>query len=205
MITYTHQTAPTHMSKPTASALPIDVGDRVAPPVQIRITCGHDGLLGPGGHRWLANSEEVVLFNNAGAPAVRRCPACSLRWALTRPVSLPKRWDSSKSIALGFSIGGLVAQEIALRLDLVCRLVLAGTGPRSGESMDTGTPEGNQIFAAVAGLSASGRFAGFAFTLRLGCARPGCRRRYSPTRSDPHQRPRSSSNPETGASWRSVP
>jgi pimeloyl-ACP methyl ester carboxylesterase len=30
----------------------------------------------------------------------------------------------------------------------VRRLVLVGTGPRSGESMDTGTPEGKEIFSA---------------------------------------------------------
>ena len=49
---------------------------------------------------------------------------------------------------LGFSIGGLVAQEITLQA-LVRRLVLVGTGPRSGESMDTGTPEGKQIFGSA--------------------------------------------------------
>jgi pimeloyl-ACP methyl ester carboxylesterase len=50
---------------------------------------------------------------------------------------------------LGFSIGGLVAQEITLQApDLVRRLVLVGTGPRGGESMDTGTPEGQKIFGA---------------------------------------------------------
>jgi len=51
---------------------------------------------------------------------------------------------------LGFSIGGLVAQEITLQApDFVRRLVLVGTGPRSGESMDTGTREGKQIFGAT--------------------------------------------------------
>jgi pimeloyl-ACP methyl ester carboxylesterase len=51
---------------------------------------------------------------------------------------------------LGFSIGGLVAQEITLQGgDLVRRLVLVGTGPRSGESMDTGTPEGKEFFGAT--------------------------------------------------------
>ena len=46
---------------------------------------------------------------------------------------------------LGFSIGGLIAQEITLQApDLVRRLVLVGTGPRAGESMDTGTPEGKR-------------------------------------------------------------
>jgi pimeloyl-ACP methyl ester carboxylesterase len=51
---------------------------------------------------------------------------------------------------LGYSLGGLVAQEITLQApDLVHRLVLVGTGPRSGERMDTGTPEGKQIFGAT--------------------------------------------------------
>src|SRR6478609_4039042 len=51
---------------------------------------------------------------------------------------------------LGFSIGGFVAQEITLKApDLVRRLVLVGTGPRSGQGMDGGTPEGNRIFGAT--------------------------------------------------------
>jgi pimeloyl-ACP methyl ester carboxylesterase len=51
---------------------------------------------------------------------------------------------------LGFSIGGFVAQEITLKApDLVRRLVLVGTGPRSGQGMDGGTPEGKRIFGAT--------------------------------------------------------
>jgi pimeloyl-ACP methyl ester carboxylesterase len=51
---------------------------------------------------------------------------------------------------LGFSIGGFVAQEITLQApELVRRLVLLGTGPRSGEGMQGGTPEGNSIFSAT--------------------------------------------------------
>jgi pimeloyl-ACP methyl ester carboxylesterase len=51
---------------------------------------------------------------------------------------------------LGFSIGGLIAQEITLQApDLVRRLILVGTGPRSGESMDIGSPEGKEIFGAT--------------------------------------------------------
>jgi len=51
---------------------------------------------------------------------------------------------------LGFSIGGFVAQEITLQApDLVRRLVLVGTGPRSGEGMATLTPEAQEIFGAT--------------------------------------------------------
>jgi pimeloyl-ACP methyl ester carboxylesterase len=55
----------------------------------------------------------------------------------------------AKADVLGFSIGGFVAQEITLQApDLVRRLILLGTGPRSGEGMAGGTPEGNRIFGA---------------------------------------------------------
>ena len=51
---------------------------------------------------------------------------------------------------LGFSIGGFIAQEIALQVpDLVKRLVLVGTGPRGGEGMAARTPEAQRIFSAT--------------------------------------------------------
>jgi pimeloyl-ACP methyl ester carboxylesterase len=51
---------------------------------------------------------------------------------------------------LGFSMGGLIAQTLALaEPELVRRVVLVGTGPRSGEGMATLTPEAQQIFGAT--------------------------------------------------------
>jgi pimeloyl-ACP methyl ester carboxylesterase len=47
---------------------------------------------------------------------------------------------------LGFSLGGLVAQQLTLDRKHVRRLVLVGTGPRSGEGMATLTPEAKAIF-----------------------------------------------------------
>jgi pimeloyl-ACP methyl ester carboxylesterase len=48
---------------------------------------------------------------------------------------------------LGFSIGGTVTQALTLaEPQLVRRLVLVGTGPRSGEGMATLTPEAQRIF-----------------------------------------------------------
>jgi pimeloyl-ACP methyl ester carboxylesterase len=48
----------------------------------------------------------------------------------------------------GFSIGGMVAQNIAMqRPDLVRKLVLVGTGPRNGDSMQDLTPEAKAILA----------------------------------------------------------
>jgi pimeloyl-ACP methyl ester carboxylesterase len=50
---------------------------------------------------------------------------------------------------LGFSIGGMVAQEITLQApDLVRKLILVGTGPRGGEGMGSLTTVAKRIFAA---------------------------------------------------------
>jgi len=51
--------------------------------------------------------------------------------------------------ALGFSMGGFVAQQFTMdRPDLVRKLILVGTGPRSGEGMASLTPEAQEIFGA---------------------------------------------------------
>jgi pimeloyl-ACP methyl ester carboxylesterase len=50
---------------------------------------------------------------------------------------------------LGFSIGGLIAQQFTVdRPDLVRKLVLVGTGPKAGEGMQTLTTEAIGIFSA---------------------------------------------------------
>jgi pimeloyl-ACP methyl ester carboxylesterase len=68
----------------------------------------------------------------------------------TNAIAFIRALGLKEADVLGFSIGGLVAQEITLQApDLVRRLVSVGTGPRSGESMDTGTPEGARIFGAT--------------------------------------------------------
>ena len=52
--------------------------------------------------------------------------------AFTRALGL------NKADVLGFSIGGMVAQEIALQApDLVRKLILVGTGPRGGQGMES--------------------------------------------------------------------
>src|SRR5580700_4345288 len=49
--------------------------------------------------------------------------------------------------ALGFSMGGFVAQQFTIdRPDLVRNLILVGTGPRSGEGMASLTREAQEIF-----------------------------------------------------------
>src|ERR1700728_4280896 len=98
----------------------------------------------------LARDRGVILFNNAGVSSSTGEVPTTIEGMGANAIAFVKALGLKQIDVLGFSIGGLVAQEIALQApDLVRRLVLVGTGPRSGESMDTGTPEGSQIFGAT--------------------------------------------------------
>lgn len=97
-----------------------------------------------------AKDREVILFDNAGVSSSSGEVPETFAQMGANAVAFVKALGLKQVDVLGFSIGGLVAQEITLQApDLVRRLVLVGTGPRSGESMDTGTPEGNEIFGAT--------------------------------------------------------
>ena len=97
-----------------------------------------------------AKEREVILFNNAGVSSSSGDVPGSVREMGANAIAFIKALGLKQVDVLGLSIGGFVAQEITLQApDLVRRLVLVGTGPRSGESMDTGTPEGKHIFGAT--------------------------------------------------------
>jgi len=93
---------------------------------------------------------EVILFNNAGVSSSSGEVPTTFEKMGANAVAFIKALRLTKVDVLGFSIGGFVAQEIALQApDLVRRLVLVGTGPRSGEGMATLTPEAQEIFGAT--------------------------------------------------------
>ena len=98
-----------------------------------------------------AKDREVILFNDAGiSSSSGDVPTSVEEMAANAAAFIIKALDPTQVDVLGFSLGGLVAQELALaEPKLVRRLVLVGTGPRSGESMATGTPEGQKIFGAT--------------------------------------------------------
>jgi pimeloyl-ACP methyl ester carboxylesterase len=97
-----------------------------------------------------AKDREVILFNNAGVSSSSGEVPASVEEMARNAIAFIKALGLQRVDVLGFSLGGLVAQEITLQApDLVRRLVLVGTGPRSGESMATGTPEGAKIVGAT--------------------------------------------------------
>jgi len=98
----------------------------------------------------LASDREVILFNNAGVSSSSGEVPTRIEKMGANAVAFIKALRLTKVDVLGFSIGGFVAQEIALQApDLVRRLVLVGTGPRGGEGMATLTPEAQEIFDAT--------------------------------------------------------
>ena len=97
-----------------------------------------------------AKEREVILFNNAGVSSSSGEVPTTFEEMGGNAVAFIKALGLPKVDVLGFSIGGFVAQEITLQApDLVRRLVLVGTGPRSGEGMATLTPEAQEIFGAT--------------------------------------------------------
>ncbi|HEX9528923.1 MAG TPA: alpha/beta hydrolase [Streptosporangiaceae bacterium] len=81
-----------------------------------------------------AGDREVILFNNAGVASSSGTVPGTIEAMARDAITFIDALGLDTIDVAGHSMGGLVAQEVALaRPDLVRRLVLAGTGPRGGE------------------------------------------------------------------------
>jgi pimeloyl-ACP methyl ester carboxylesterase len=95
----------------------------------------------------LAQQREVILFDNAGVGASSGETPASIAGMATDAISFVKALGIGKADILGYSIGGKVAQEIAVQApDLVRKLILVGTGPRGA---DTAASKSAEIFSAT--------------------------------------------------------
>ena len=98
----------------------------------------------------LAADREVILFNNAGISSTSGEVPESIEEMASNAASFIKALGLTTVDVLGFSMGGLIAQTLAIAEPaLVRRVILVGTGPRSGEAMDSLTPEAQDIFGAT--------------------------------------------------------
>src|SRR5712671_5149228 len=151
-MTHTHQTAPTQFVEANgirfayrrfgnAAGMPLVFNQHFTGTMDHWDPSVTDGI---------AKDREVILFNNAGVSSSFGEVPTTFEKMGANAVAFIKALRLAKVDVLGFSIGGFVAQEIALQApDLVRRLVLVGTGPRGGENMATFTPEAQQIFGAT--------------------------------------------------------
>jgi len=97
----------------------------------------------------LARDREVILFDNAGVSSSSGEVPTTFEQMGANAVAFSRALGLNKMDVFGFSIGGMVAQEIALQApDLVRKLILVGTGPRGGEGMASLTQVAKRIFGA---------------------------------------------------------
>jgi pimeloyl-ACP methyl ester carboxylesterase len=149
MATHTHQTAPTQFVKANGIQFAYRrFGKTGGMPLVFHMhftgTMDHwDPAITDG----FAKEREVILFNNAGISSSSGEVPTSVEAMAANAVGFIKALHLDQVDVLGFSLGGLVAQEVAITTPkLVRRLVLVGTGPRAGEGMATLTPEAQAVF-----------------------------------------------------------
>jgi pimeloyl-ACP methyl ester carboxylesterase len=83
-----------------------------------------------------ASDREVILFDNAGVAASSGTVPDTIEAMARDAISFTDALGLDTIDIVAHSMGGLVAQEVALaRPDLVRRLLLVGTGPRGGEGI----------------------------------------------------------------------
>jgi pimeloyl-ACP methyl ester carboxylesterase len=83
-----------------------------------------------------ADDREVILFDNAGVASSSGTVPGTIEAMARDAITFVDALGLTVIDVVGHSMGGLVAQEVALaRPDLVRRLVLVGTGPRGGEGI----------------------------------------------------------------------
>jgi pimeloyl-ACP methyl ester carboxylesterase len=96
-----------------------------------------------------AQDREVSLLNNAGISNSGGEVPTSIEEMAQHAAAFIDALGVQKIDALGFSLGGLVAQQFTIdRPGLVRKRILEGTGPQNGEGMGSLTPEAPEIFGA---------------------------------------------------------
>ena len=97
----------------------------------------------------LARDREVILFNNAGVSSSSGEVPTTFERMGANAIAFIKALGQKQVDVFGFSIGGMVAQEITLQApDLVRRLIVDGTGPRGGQGMESLTEAAGKLFGA---------------------------------------------------------
>ena len=90
----------------------------------------------------LADQREVILVDYPGVSSSSGAPARTVADTAGQIIDFVDALELETIDLLGFSIGGFVAQELALlRPNLIRRLVLAGTGPRGAQNMHVWGPD----------------------------------------------------------------
>jgi pimeloyl-ACP methyl ester carboxylesterase len=86
----------------------------------------------------LAAKHHVIAFDNRGIGASSGAPSSSIEAMADDTITFIQAKGLQKVDLLGFSLGGMVAQEVVLKdPQRVRKMVLAGTGPAGGRGIST--------------------------------------------------------------------
>ena len=152
MSNYTHQTAPTQFVEANSirfayrrfgktGAVPLVLSQHYIGTMDYWDPTVTDGL---------ARDREVILFNNAGVSSSSGEVPTTFERMGADAIAFIKALGLKQVDLFGFSIGGMVVQEITLQApDLVRRLIVDGTGPRGGQGMELLTQAAGRLFGAT--------------------------------------------------------
>ncbi len=149
MTAYTHETAPTQFVEANGIRFAYrrfgKAGD--VPVVLNQHYTGTMDYWDPAVTDGLAEDREVILFNNAGVSNSSGETPTSFQEMGANAIAFIRALGLTEVDVLGISIGGFVAQEIALQGgDLVRKVILVGTGHRGN---DMTASRSNAIFSAT--------------------------------------------------------
>ncbi len=86
----------------------------------------------------IAAKHHVIAFDNRGIGASSGSPSNSMEQMADDAVTFIKAMGFKQVDLLGFSMGGMIAQEIVLKEpQLVRKMILAGTGPAGGDGISS--------------------------------------------------------------------
>lgn len=98
--------------------------------------------------RDLQRFRRVVLVDYRGVGRSTGQPAATMDGMARDIIAFIRTLGAKQVDIFGFSLGGMVAQQIAADApELVRRLILAGTGPAGGDGMDEYSPQVKQILS----------------------------------------------------------
>ncbi|HSV51486.1 MAG TPA: alpha/beta hydrolase [Burkholderiaceae bacterium] len=87
-----------------------------------------------------AKKHRVITFDNRGVGASSGAPAASMEEMAKDAITFIEAMGLDQVDLFGFSMGGMVAQEIALmKPQLVRKMIITGTGPAGGEGISNVT------------------------------------------------------------------
>ena len=151
MNNYTHQTAPTQFVEANgirfayrrfgkAGGVPLVFNQHYIGTMDYWDPAVTDGL---------ARDREVILFNNAGVSSSSGEVPTTFEQMAANAIAFIKALGLKQVDLFGFSIGGMVVQEITLQApDLVRRLIVDGAGPRGGQGMELIAQATGRLFGA---------------------------------------------------------